>query len=383
MIFDRASNQFTDGDVKIFDELNGKLQEYNEIDESQQKVFLQIAICATVSLSKIKKCKEIYDKLRVNLYEIVQREVKSNENEIIEKTLPAFATVANTMIAKHECDDDFVQVFKLFARKSVNCENQFAVKLLSSALSNKVTLKYSSDELKELVDCFWTDFKRKCPDRSECRENIKLTEIILKNIFDSKSVDDWTDLLVTIEKEVRFELSNDEECIVRHSKIIASMARCQLNKVKGLKFSDFFKKITFWIRLSALAKSNDLMQNYETIIHLLDCYAIFIDNVQVPASMELIDDIISLLSEINVKTIVAQTFDSKRFVRLVDRMIDVAQSLINHRHVFVLDRVPQFVHVFKDLLQTICWYKSNRNKQAQLEQAEVTMLAEMAHKLEK
>lgn len=48
-----------------------------------------------------------------------------------------------------------------------------------------------------------------------------------------------------------------------------------------------------------------------------------------------------------------------------------------------MDRVPHFVVVFKDLLQTICWYKSDRSKQAQLEAAEVTMLAEMAHKLEK
>lgn len=64
-------------------------------------------------------------------------------------------------------------------------------------------------------------------------------------------------------------------------------------------------------------------------------------------------------------------------------MIDLCLALINHRHVFIMDRVPHFTNVFKDLVQTICWYKSNRSKQIQLEQAEVTMLAEMAHKLEK
>lgn len=99
--------------------------------------------------------------------------------------------------------------------------------------------------------------------------------------------------------------------------------------------------------------------------------------------MELVDDILALLSEMNIKKVSANELGGKRFVQLVNSTIDLSQALINHRHVFVLDRVPQFSNVFKDLLQTICWYKSDRSKQAQLESAEVTMLAEMAHKLEK
>lgn len=58
-------------------------------------------------------------------------------------------------------------------------------------------------------------------------------------------------------------------------------------------------------------------------------------------------------------------------------------GLIQHRSPFIMDRVPHFANIFKDLLQTICWYKSNRSQQIQLEQAEITMLAEMAHSLEK
>lgn len=54
-----------------------------------------------------------------------------------------------------------------------------------------------------------------------------------------------------------------------------------------------------------------------------------------------------------------------------------------HRNVFIMNRVPQFVNVYKDLLQTVCWYKSNRGQHSQLEQAEVTVLAENAHNLEK
>lgn len=105
--------------------------------------------------------------------------------------------------------------------------------------------------------------------------------------------------------------------------------------------------------------------------------------MQTPVSVELIDDILAFLSEINVKKIDAEQFNSDRFKSLLEQMCALVLGLIQHRSVFILDRVPHFVNVFKDLLQTICWYKSNRNQQTQLEQAEITMLAEMAHILEK
>lgn len=97
----------------------------------------------------------------------------------------------------------------------------------------------------------------------------------------------------------------------------------------------------------------------------------------------MIDDILAFLVEINIKKIDTEKFDSDQFKSLLEQMCALCLGLIQHRSVFVMDRVPHFVNVFKDLLQTICWYKSNRNQQTQLEQAEITMLAEMAHCLEK
>lgn len=89
------------------------------------------------------------------------------------------------------------------------------------------------------------------------------------------------------------------------------------------------------------------------------------------------------MTEINIKKIDAEKFDSKDFVRLLEQMCLLCLGLIQHRSTFIIDRVPHFVDIFRDLLQTICWYKSNRSQHVQLEQAEVTMLAEMAHILEK
>lgn len=97
----------------------------------------------------------------------------------------------------------------------------------------------------------------------------------------------------------------------------------------------------------------------------------------------MIDDILAFLVEINIKKIDADQFDSDRFKSLLEQMCALTLGLIQHRSVFIMDRVPHFFNVFKDLLQTICWYKSNRSQQTQLQQAEITMLAEMAHNLEK
>lgn len=106
-------------------------------------------------------------------------------------------------------------------------------------------------------------------------------------------------------------------------------------------------------------------------------------HLQNAVSVELIDDLLAFMAEINVKKIDAEKFDSGHFKSLLEHMCALCLGLIQHRAVFVMDRVPHFINVFKDILQTICWYKSNRSQQTQLEQAEITMLAEMAHSLEK
>lgn len=89
------------------------------------------------------------------------------------------------------------------------------------------------------------------------------------------------------------------------------------------------------------------------------------------------------MTEINIKKIDPESFESHKFFHLLEKMCLLSLELIQHRSTFIIDRVPHFVSVLKDILQTICWYKSKRNQYIQLEQAEVTMLAEMALNMEK
>lgn len=65
------------------------------------------------------------------------------------------------------------------------------------------------------------------------------------------------------------------------------------------------------------------------------------------------------------------------------RISELCYSLIQYRHFFIVDRIPQFVVILKELLQSICWYKCNRLRSKPLDDDEVTILAELSHKLEK
>lgn len=65
------------------------------------------------------------------------------------------------------------------------------------------------------------------------------------------------------------------------------------------------------------------------------------------------------------------------------RISDLCYSLIQHRHYFIIDRIPQFVVILKDLLLSVCWYKCNRGRGKHLDDDEVTTLAELSHNLEK
>lgn len=89
------------------------------------------------------------------------------------------------------------------------------------------------------------------------------------------------------------------------------------------------------------------------------------------------------MSELNIKKFDFLPMNVEESAKILRETIDLLQALINQRHFFIMDRVSQFVHIFKDLLQTICWYKSQRSKTENLDAAEITILAEMAHNLEK
>lgn len=144
--------------------------------------------------------------------------------------------------------------------------------------------------------------------------------------------------------------------------------------------SEFFRQVSFQIVIK-LRTSPEAQYNVRH--QLLDCQKHLCVNIQLPVSTDLIDDIISFMSETikyqQIKTIT----DASMLKETHGRCSDLCYSLIQHRHYFILDRIPQFVIILKELLQSVCWYKCNRSRGKHLDDDEVTTLAELSHKLEK
>lgn len=231
MIFNRIVKDLNETNLEMLDELHVALTKFDKVDAVQQQTLLDIAVFAVVHLAKNKKNKEQYDRLRVSLFEIIRNVIATNDatamKQYIATTLPAFATIVKTMIARSETDESLATVFKLFMTNTVDCTNAYAVKQLNVAVNNKSTLQYTDDELKELIELYWNDFKRICADQSAPQNS----DGILKIIFDFKSTEDWTDLLNKLEVEIKESLFTERA--EQQHRILASMAKCQLNKVKG------------------------------------------------------------------------------------------------------------------------------------------------------
>lgn len=190
-------------------------------------------------------------------------------------------------------------------------------------------------------------------------------------------------------------------------------------------FNEIFKQTSLRVLLS-IRLHGPLLAHMDAVRNLLDCQKLICANVQIPMSVDTIDDILAFLGEINIKryagaimtpespnqTGVAlplhheqhqqQLFDKKPtntavavivaansfdLQALHSRMADVCFALVQHRHFFIVDRVPQFVAILRDLLQAVAWYKSEGRKGAAaanaLDNGEVSVLADLAHRIEK
>lgn len=181
-------------------------------------------------------------------------------------------------------------------------------------------------------------------------------------------------------------------------------------------FNEIFKQTSLRV-LFSIRLRGPLLSQLDAVHCLLDCQKLICTNIQIPMSVETIDDILAFLGEINIKrfagaVIVPETpnhtpalplqqFDKKQsqtqtlvvaqnsaeLQALHSRMADVCFALVQHRHFFIVDRVPQFVAVLRDLLQSVAWYKSDKRKEAPaangLDSGEVSVLADLAHRIEK
>lgn len=150
-------------------------------------------------------------------------------------------------------------------------------------------------------------------------------------------------------------------------------------------FNEYFKEIIFNILLRLKHDNNsNTYQDYKKLLPILDCEQKFCENNRIPISIDHIDIILSFLMNINLKKfIINDKNNEKLFNSLHTNITNVCLTLIKFRHTLLSYRIPQFIYIYKDLLQSLCWYKSDRSKNIQLNDDELDNLEELALKLEK
>ncbi|XP_055854277.1 uncharacterized protein LOC129918012 [Episyrphus balteatus] len=362
-----------------------QILEYNQSELTDDHIKLLLMSIETLTQKNThKKLKKFLDGI-LGIYashvmeyfkEETERKAKKDK-KFVEKTLSGFVVYAKSILAKtkvdEEMDENFRRVCKIYIGYSMDCHNPHAIKLIMVALTNHAILHFDQDEIEFVLNSYWKQLNE---DLKASKLDEKTAESVIKIVISNKTNEDLLFMLKKIGKNIPKE---DFGYICR---LLGLIAKCPFSTIKGAIFNEHFKLITFNMVLRLEKDDQCQIVDYETVLSMLECQKAFAENSQIPLSYDTLDDILAFMMDINVKKFPVGDTNVKLFNSVHQAMTELCTILIKHRHLILMDRVPQFVHIFKDLLQAICWYKSDRQKDTALATEEVDGLAELALKME-
>ncbi|XP_036341891.1 uncharacterized protein LOC118751230 [Rhagoletis pomonella] len=309
----------------------------------------------------------------------------------VEKTLAGFAPFANALLTNASADnakgenksgvivnDNFRRICKIYIGHSMDYRNPHAIRLLQVALNHRQLLHLDQDEIEFVLSHYWEQLNADLNASNLIEANaLKTTEMTVKMIIGNKTNEDLLLTLHSLAKNLDDlkEFRNILRCL-------ELVAKCSFSTIKGAIFNEKFKSITCNIILRLVKDEKQQFVDKEQVFAILAAQQSLVENKMIPISMDTIDDILAFLMDINIKRFALSENNLSTFKRLHWSMTDLVGGLIRQRHVLLMDRVPQFTHIFKDLIQSIVWYKSDRQKDAALSSTELEDLAELAMKVE-
>lgn len=313
------------------------------------------------------------------------------DKKFVEKTLAGFAPFANSVLTNAAVgisngedkfavlvDEKFRRICKIYIGYSMDYRNPYAIRLLQVALNHRQLLHLDQDEVEFVLSHYWEKLNADLKNSSVNETNTgKTTETAVKMIIGNKTNED---LLLTLQT-----LTNNLDDIKDFRNIMRCLeliAKCSFSTIKGAIFNDKFKSITCKIMLRLGKDKHQQYLDKEQVLAILAAQQSLVENKMIPISTDTLDDILSLLMDINIKKFPVSENNLGIFKQLHCAMSKLFGSLIRQRHLLLMDRVPQFMHIFKDLIQSIVWYKSDRQKDAALSANELDDLSELAMKLE-
>ncbi|XP_067637542.1 uncharacterized protein [Eurosta solidaginis] len=350
----------------------------------QRKLFERLlAIYSKYIINHFSKCSESEKDLSVDNY-------AKKDKKFVEKTLAGFAPYANALLlnassangqdnkAAVVVDENFRRICKIYIGHSMDYRNPDAIRLMQVALHHRQLLHLDQDEIEFVLSHYWLQLNANLKQFNLLDANtLKLTEMTVKMIIGNKTNED---LLLTLQS-----LANNLDDLkdFRNTlRCLELIAKCSFSTIKGAIFNENFKSITSKIIMRLFKDEQQQFVDKEILLTILAAQKSLVENKTIPISTYSLDDILAFLMDINIKHFPISDDNLCIFKKLHLSMSDLLGALLRQRHMLLMDRVPPFMHIFKNLIQSILWYKSDRQKDIALTETELEDLAELAIKLE-
>lgn len=99
-------------------------------------------------------------------------------------------------------------------------------------------------------------------------------------------------------------------------------------------------------------------------------------------SFDTIDDILMFISNLKINGIIELENQSEQYFRIHQAISELCIAMMKYRHIILLDRIPQITSIFSKQLESVCFFKSERQKDINLSSEELENLRSCFLKLE-
>lgn len=106
-------------------------------------------------------------------------------------------------------------------------------------------------------------------------------------------------------------------------------------------------------------------------------------NIRIPISSDMVNNCISFMLKINLKSLKVENKNVTIFVDYHKLLAELMFVLVTQRSDQTMNYLPSLLLIFRDLLYVISLYRSERPLDETLNNSEISLLADLAHKIEK
>lgn len=243
--------------------------------------------------------------------------------------------------------------------------------------------------MKRLWDKFIQILPTEIIDQESSIERTKKNIISL--IFTLKTKQELETILGDIEKTLKSEPTNFQ-MVSNSCRTLLEIAEHGINKSKtneALEKNNIFGIYSHQILTHIILHTfEDNILSSQACISLvkeiLKAQIAITSNIRIPISSEMVNDCIAFMLKINLKGLKVTDSESvTTFVDLHKLMAELMFILVAQRSDQTMNYLSGLLLIFKDLLLVISVYRSERPMDETLNNSEISLLADLAHKVEK